>query len=81
MQEIDKQYEYHPDILRLQKKIEEKEREIRDLQKLQSKIEMQSRHSALAKSSLLGKSSIMRSAIQKPNPKVQSKSIKRLTKK
>lgn len=42
---------------------------------------MQSRHSALAKSSLLGKSSIVRSAIQKPNPKVQSKPIKRLSKK
>jgi hypothetical protein len=79
MDEIYKEFEYNPSVLQLQKKIEDKEREIRELEKLESRIDMVSRNSAL-NSALQSRNSVVRSAIQKPkDPKQPGKTIKKLT--
>lgn len=78
MQEIQKDYQYHPDILLLNKKIEEKERENKELELelMQHRLD-----GGVSRNSVLSKISAVRSAVQKSKQTkpANQKQIKRLT--
>lgn len=63
--------------MQLQKKLEDKEREMKELERLESRIDL-SRNSVL-NSQIHSKNSVIRSAIQKPKETKPGKPIKKLT--
>lgn len=77
MKEICKEYEYHPTILQLQKRLEDKEREMKELEKLESRIEMS--RTSILNSQIHSKNSAIRSAVQKPKETKPGRPIKKLT--